>query len=196
MTTTTKPVRVTKAIEAETAAVLGPVPTGKKRLGPRAFAGPTTAKTTVRRALVLEYSLAGLNCTEIADKLGVDRTTAQEHLNTILKEDFPEHTSALRHAWKLKNLARLEAMFAKYFKAEITDGQLPDSKMGKLLVDIIKQQTTMLGHNAPVRVEQSGPNGGPLQVENTDVPKFDMSLLSTEDLLKFEELRAKLEGKF
>lgn len=179
---------------AEVVAVVGPAPTpAKKRRGPRAKVGPTTAKTTVRRAQVLELSLEGLSCPQIAEKLGIHKDTAYEHLEVALKEEFPEHTAQLRHAWKLKNLGRLEALFRKYYLLEMKDEDTGSAKIGKLLVDIIKAQTSMLGHNAPVKVEQSGPEGGPMQV--VAVPAFDLSKLTTEELLAFEQLRGKLEGK-
>jgi hypothetical protein len=69
--------------------------------------------------------------------------------------------------------------------------RMSDPRVADSLLRISEREGKLRGLDAPTRIEQSGPDGGPIQTEERDL---DLSGFSLDELLIFEALHKKAHG--
>jgi hypothetical protein len=116
----------------------------------------------------MKLRAAGLDYREISDALGISESYARA---LVKKELDRAKEISLEQAEQIIaiELQRLDAMHAALWQ------QRCDPKASEALLKIGKARRDLLGLDAPIRREVSGPDGGPLELS--------VAKMSTEELL-------------
>jgi predicted DNA-binding protein YlxM (UPF0122 family) len=132
------------------------------------------------REKALDLRAEGLTFQEIAEKLEISKTRAYELVKEALDEVREENNIRAVHLRDL-SLRRINKIRAKLWD----NRGKPDTAMA--LVRLEKREAELLGLDAPRKIEQSGPNGGPIRLEGGKV-------LLTDDERKNRLKALKLDG--
>jgi len=134
---------------------------GQKRLS----AGGRTADTAVviaeRRKEAAKLRVQGLGLLEIAERLGVSTSTAWSDIESVLDEWRCEAVADIGRLRQLE-VAKLDELWHSLFSRAVDDR---DEKAVDRLIRLAERRAKLLGLDAPVRSEVSGPDGGALQVD-------------------------------
>lgn len=164
------------------------------RKGPRAKAGVSAVQAEQRR--LNAWRLAdeeGLNCPEIAERLGVTRQAVHQMLQKemdVREGEVSEHF--LR--WRTKNTVRHETQLRQL--AEIRTRAVSEADLKTQLAcvkearKVVAELSKLWGANAPVKNELSGPNGGPVQTQT--LPGIDLSNATDEQLAQMLAILEKI----
>lgn len=128
--------------------------------------GPITIAVEKNRQRALDLKANGFTFQEIGDKLGLSKTRAWELVNEALEEIREENN--LR-AVQLRDMA-----LRRYHKIRMKlwpDRDKPD--VANALIRLEQREADLLGLDAPKKIEQSGPNGGPIRLEGGRVQLTD-----------------------
>lgn len=134
------------------------------------------AHTAKRRAQAIQMLLAGVDYDTITEKLGyASRQAASKDVCRALdiyREEMREQ-AANHQARQLMRLDRvLAAVWPKVLKGDL--------KAADTALRVITQQCKVLGVDAPIRAEITGPGGGPISLTPADMDEFER-LLSAGD---------------
>lgn len=155
--------------------------------GPRA-----RLRAEERRATVIPLVLAGAGYRDVARELNVSHTTIVRDVQAALEEWKARHLDQIDHQ-RLVDLARLERMLQAIW-ADVIKAQ--DDRKIELALAILREKRQILGYGKTPRLEVTGANGGPVQMEMEarieDRRELDLRNLSNEDLDFLEKLADKL----
>jgi hypothetical protein len=110
-----------------------------------------------------------------------------DHVLEIMRIDF-EHEL---HTYRTMQLSRLNDQYMTF--NAVAKGKIdkatglradPDAYAGRLVLGIIKETNEVLGIKAAIKHEITGKDGGPVHVMSS----IDLSKLTTEELLQYEQL--------
>jgi len=124
--------------------------------------GKTAASATAieRRVQAWELRKSGLSYRAIAKKLEVSHEQIRKDCQAVYSEFSND---ALKHAeeWRTLQLERCEDMIVALWPA----AQHGDVDAVKALLQVFKRQAALLGMDAPQRMEHSGPDGAPIEID-------------------------------
>lgn len=144
-------------------------------------------KRELQRAKALELRSLGLSYARIAEALGVRKTRAFNIVRDALDEVQQENRENVERIRTLE-LYRLDRIrFALWPRRG-------DPRTAMALVRISERTAKLTGIDAPTRLEQSGPGGGPVQVEQGAAGP-DLTGLTDEELRQFAAISRKINGK-
>jgi hypothetical protein len=133
----------------------------------------------------LDLRTAGGSYDAIGKQMGVSKTRAYQLVMEGLAEletDIKETAGKVREL----ELRRLDAIVLAHWTAR----QNPRS--AEILLKASNRRSELLGLDAPTRLEQSGPSGGPMTIA---VSELDLASLSTEELRELEGIITKAGSK-
>lgn len=136
-----------------------------------------TLQAELNRQKALELKLAGATFRDIAKALGVSVSTAHGYVKDWL-DDIRAENAELANDVKRIALARLNKMrMSLWSKRE-------QPRVADTLLRIDEREARLLGLDAPLRWEGSGPGGGPIPVSG----EIDLSKLTVDQLKQLEEI--------
>ncbi len=144
-------------------------------------ARPDVAEAAVRSVQALELRIAGGSYRQIAKTLDVSVSVAHHYVVEALRET---REVAIERAEELKivELARLDSWTLK-----LTSGRTLTPRVVDTLLRISERRARLLGLDAPVKREFSGPGGGPIQIAPAST-RWDLTKLSNEQLDELERM--------
>src|SRR6266403_3886806 len=134
--------------------------------------------------MALELRASGASFRQIGEALSVSKPRAFRIVRKALDE-LVEHCTETAERVRQLELHRLD----RYRLA--LDSRKSDPRTVDTLIRISERVAKLHGLDAPQRIEQSGPDGGPSQTQE-QVP--DYSKLTLDELLQYEELYRKAHG--
>jgi len=134
--------------------------------------------------MALELRVSGASFRQIGEALSVSKPRAFRIVRKALDE-LVEHCTETAERVRQLELHRLD----RYRLA--LDSRKSDPRTVDTLIRISERVAKLHGLDAPQRIEQSGPDGGPIQTQE-QVP--DYSKLTLDELLQYEELYRKAHG--
>lgn len=124
--------------------------------------GPITIAVERNRERALDLRAEGFTFQEIAAKLELSKTRAYELVREALDEIREENN--IRAA----NLRDLELRRLDKIQSALWDNRSkPD--VANALIRLSQRRADLLGLDSPKKIEQSGPNGGPIRLEGGKV---------------------------
>ncbi len=133
----------------------------------------------LNRVKALELKLAGASYRDIAKALDVSVSTAHGYIASEM-EEVRELNRAMAVELKQLSLARINKMrLSLWSKRE-------NPRVADTLIRLEEREARLMGYDAPVRWEGSGPDGGPIPVSGG----IDLSKLSLEQLRQLESIVA------
>jgi len=145
---------------------------------------PRKVKKHQQMITALDLRAAGVSYQKIADALSVSKTRAYRIVRDAL-DGLVQHCEETAERVKRLELYRLDKIRLAL------DGKKSDPRVADTLIRISERVAKLHGIDAPTRVEQSGPNGGPIQTQEKEP---DLSKLSVEELIELERLHKKMAG--
>lgn len=150
-------------------------------------AHPIDSARELKKEQALALRIARSSYRQIARALGVSVSTAHELVTEALEEVREVNRQS---ATELKNLevALLDEMTLKLWpKAAPGSTVAPklDPRTADTILRISERRAKLLGLDAPIKGEWSGPGGGPIPLV---AAALDPSKLSTEDLIALEKM--------
>lgn len=146
-----------------------------------------TARKLKHQQQALELRRAGMAYSAIGQKLGISRSRAHA-LVQLGFEQAREQVTASAEDLRTEEVSRLDGVLAKvYEKAAKGDLQAVDR-----LLKIGERRAKLLGLEAPVRIETTGRDGKPIEVQST--LSIDPSKLSTQTLRELLDARTQPDG--
>jgi len=146
--------------------------------------GPRRVKSHQQMIMALELRVSGASFRQIGEALSVSKPRAFRIVRKALDE-LVEHCTETAERVRQLELHRLD----RYRLA--LDSRKSDPRTVDTLIRISERVAKLHGLDAPQRIEQSGPDGGPIQTQE-QVP--DYSKLTLDELLQYEELYRKAHG--
>lgn len=134
--------------------------------GPLSTTSPIIVNRELKREQALDFRAEGLTFQEIADKLEVSKTTAYELVREALDEIRKENDIRAVHLRDLE-LRRLDKQRSALWEKRAN----PD--VANALTRISARVAALMGLDAPKKIEQSGPNGGPIKLDDGKVVLTD-----------------------
>ena len=131
----------------------------------------------------LDLRAAGASYRQIGEALSVSKPRAFRIVRAALDE-LVQHCEDTAERVRRLELYRLDKIRLSL------DSKKGDPRVADTLIRISERVAKLHGLDAPQRIEASGPNGGPIETEE----KMDLSKLTVEELLQFEELHKKACG--
>lgn len=140
-----------------------------------------------RQAECLELRRMGKGYAEIAATLGIAIGTAHKAVKNGLADARAQITASADEL-RTEELSRLDAMLG---------GLWPRARKGEVaavdrVLKISERRAKLLGLEAPVRIESTGKDGGPIEVSSTAT--IDPTKLSTRTLQELLDARASTNG--
>lgn len=118
-----------------------------------------------RRAKVAKLLLGGVtNQADIAAQLDVDQSTISRDIK-VIEAEWRERAAEDIAKAKGKDLARAERLIQALWPAAIKGTWLATDRV----LALMQHRAKLLGLEAPIKQEHSGPNGGPLQIQSIEV---------------------------
>lgn len=146
-------------------------------------ATPRKIKTQNMTHQALELRKAGLTYEKIGEALGVAKSTAHElivkGLNAI-KDDIKTDASTL----VALEVERLDALLRSLWANK------DNPRHADTILKIMERKAKLQGLDAPTRIEQSGVNGNPIQLQA--IPVIDWSKATDEEIKIAKELEKRL----
>lgn len=141
-----------------------------------------------RQRQALELRRMGLGFEAIAAQLGIGKTQAHR-LVVAGMADSRAQVAASADELRSEELSRLDGML---------QGLWPRARKGEVaavdrVLKIGERRAKLLGIEAPVRIETTGKDGGPIQVSSTQT--IDPSRLSTKTLQELLDARSASDGR-
>lgn len=128
--------------------------------------GPITIGVERNRERALDLRAEGFTFQEIATKLELSKTRAYELVREALDEVRAENNI------RAVQLRDLEVRRLDKIQNALWDNRAkPDVAMA--LIRLSQRRADLLGLDAPKKIEQSGPNGGPIRLEGGRVQLTD-----------------------
>lgn len=143
---------------------------------------PIKLKNAKIRQNVFRLRAKGILLPDIARKLKIEPHEAARYLKQAFEEYYAQNDDVVREI-TATNHARLEKLFSVW-GPKAFGGR--DPKAAKIALDIIAELQTFVGARR-VKVEHSGPNGGPIRIE-------DVSKLNDDQIQELRE--GKVPGSF
>lgn len=140
-------------------------------------AHPEKVLTESLRVKALELRIAGASYRQIATTLAIAASTAHDYVTGGVA-DLEEHSLVLKDEYRKLELARLDALLLGLWPKR-TDVRTHDSILRNM-----ERRARLLGLDAPVRWEGSGPGGGPIPVAGD----IDLTKLTLEQLDALEQI--------
>lgn len=142
-------------------------------------AHPEKVLTETLRQKALELRIAGASYRQIATTLQIATSTAHDYVTGGVA-DLQEHNLVLTGEYRQIELARLDALLLALWPKR-AEPRYHDSILRNM-----ERRARLLGLDAPLRWEGSGPGGGPIPVAGD----IDLTKLSLEQLNMLEEIVA------
>jgi hypothetical protein len=147
---------------------------------------PRRVKKHQQMILALDLRASGASYRQIGEALSVSKARAFRIVRRALDE-LVQHCEDTAERVRRLELYRLDKIrFA-------LDVKKSDPRTAEVLLRISERVAKLHGLDAPQRVEASGPNGGPIQTDQTE-EKIDLEKLSLDELRQFEALYRKARG--
>jgi len=140
-------------------------------------------KSTQQMTEALELRAAGFSYRQIGKALSVSATRAFKIVGKAMEELVKHNCETVEQARQME-LHRLNRM------RTALESKRSDPRVADTLLRISEREAKLRGLDAPQRIEQSGPDGGPIQTEE----KWDLSKLELDELKLFEALCKKMRG--
>ncbi|MCL5942763.1 MAG: hypothetical protein M1325_04475 [Actinobacteria bacterium] len=150
--------------------------------GPQSQASARRALARKREADALELRLGGATYEQIAARLGYKNRSGalRAVLRSLDRLIEPQEVEQLRRL-ELERLDRL--LLGIWYSAVHGEAQAIDR-----VLKILERRARLLGLDAPVRQEHSGPGGGPIQHEHLSESELDREIRRLmADVARFEE---------
>ena len=152
----------------------------------------TDFEITEREKKVFDLWKEGATLRQIGEVLGISHEQARKDRIAELERRRTDDDEAFTH-WKTLQLARLNDQYMTF--NAIAKGKLdpntgvrkPNVEAGNLCRRIINDISELTGVKAAIKHEITGANGGPVHVSSS----IDLSKLSTEELMVYEQLLGK-----
>lgn len=140
-------------------------------------AHPVDANREVNKEQALQLRISGASYRQIARTLGMSVSNAHllvtEGLNELRSQN-EELTEELRRV----ELARLDAMLLALWERR------KEARVADSILRIMERRSKLLGLDAPMKWEGSGPGGGPIPVSGS----FDLRNLTIDELRQLEKI--------
>lgn len=125
-----------------------------------------TGEARAKAIQALQLRMSGATLQQIADRLGYAGTSS---VHLALKRTLDAEASEGVADYRTFHIARLERLLLGVWNAAIQGDPMASQQALRILVEVGK----IVGVAAPIRVEASGPAGGPIQQHMTFEPDAD-----------------------
>jgi hypothetical protein len=123
----------------------------------------------------MELRRAGWTLGEIGADLGISHVSVHKIIGAAL-EALREETLEVTEQWRATELARLEAIH----RAHWANALAADKDSSEIVLKCMERRAKLLGLDAPKRLEASGPDGAPIEIQNGGVSGL-LALVATLD---------------
>ena len=149
----------------------------------RTKTSPATLRGLKNREAAIDLRRAGWPFERIGEKLGISKQAAHKLVSSAI-ESARAQLSAASDDLLAEEVLRLDGLLQKIY---------PRAAKGELaavdrVLKIMERRAKLLGLEAPVRIEATGPNGAPIEVSST--VSIDPTRLSTRTLQELLDARA------
>jgi hypothetical protein len=135
----------------------------------RQKATPAILKTTENRRRALQLRVSGLTFDEISDVMGLGNRGAAYKLVNGALEDTRKEIREDAERYVAEDLHRIDRLMRAIWPMALGNtqtGTAPDLKAIDRVEKLLARKSRMLGLDAPVRAELSGPGGAPIEVSD------------------------------
>lgn len=150
--------------------------------------------STQRQAQAWELRKAGGSYRAIGQQLGISHVQAQRDCETVLRE-LQQQSLGLADEWRTLQLQRCEDMILGLW-ARARGG---DTEAIGATVKVMRHQADLLGLDAPKRIETSGIDGGPIEIDEritVSQAERDERILAIIDAARARLDRPALDAQF
>lgn len=148
--------------------------------------GQPQVSRRVKMEQALELRLAGASYGSIAKALGVSRCYAWKLIDAAVRESAEKCAEAAEKIRAIE-LAGLDKMRVVLWPKKA------DPRVADTLLKISERTAKLFGLDKPTKIEASGPDGGPVQVEQGDSAP-DLTKLSDEEIEQLARINEKIRG--
>ena len=146
--------------------------------------GPQKVKAHQQMIMALDLRASGASYLQIGKALSVSKSRAWRIVSKAL-DGLVEHCQETAERVRKLELYRLDKMRLAL------DSKKGDPRVADTLIRISERVAKLHGLDAPQKIETTGKDGGPMQMQPVGP---GLSKLSVEELLQLEQLYKKMQG--